>query len=320
MRCGPCVLQHVAPEGDRLEDLRPRARTNRLLLRGLHRWRYVTIQPAAGEPLRFPPRDDAIVGLTARAEQAGSIWSQLGPATENTWRERFGAGSVDRLVRALSALAARIPEEPPSYLPCVYPTQGGRAERPAADAPSHVVRPPRGEGFAALLSAVLWSFTLDFESEARIGLPIGASTLRVLDRGGVRVRDLPELTGVSKEADAMCTGWLQGHGCVEAVRDPAASRGKMLRLTAKGERAQHKHGRVLAETESTWTESFGSDAVGDLRAALEPLVGDGLLSSSPLGAGVQPPPGTWRARARRPPVTLPHYPMVLHRGAFPDGS
>lgn len=27
----------------------------------------------------------------------------------------------------------------------------------------------------------------------------------------------------------------------------------------------------------------------------------------------------WRAPLRRP-VTLPHYPMVLHRGGFPDGS
>jgi len=27
----------------------------------------------------------------------------------------------------------------------------------------------------------------------------------------------------------------------------------------------------------------------------------------------------WRAKFRRPEV-LPHYPMVLHRGGYPDGS
>ena len=32
-----------------------------------------------------------------------------------------------------------------------------------------------------------------------------------------------------------------------------------------------------------------------------------------------PYPDDWRADIR-PPRTLPHYPMVLHRDGFPDGS
>jgi hypothetical protein len=38
-----------------------------------------------------------------------------------------------------------------------------------------------------------------------------------------------------------------------------------------------------------------------------------------LAAGLEPPPGGWRAPLRSP-ATLPHYPMVPHRGGFPDGS
>ncbi len=38
-----------------------------------------------------------------------------------------------------------------------------------------------------------------------------------------------------------------------------------------------------------------------------------------LAAGLEPPPGGWPASLRSP-ATLPHYPMVLHRGGFPDGS
>jgi hypothetical protein len=34
---------------------------------------------------------------------------------------------------------------------------------------------------------------------------------------------------------------------------------------------------------------------------------------------MRPYPGNWRLQVR-PPVTLPHYPMVLHRGGYPDGS
>ena len=35
--------------------------------------------------------------------------------------------------------------------------------------------------------------------------------------------------------------------------------------------------------------------------------------------GLEPPPGGWRA-AVRAKDTLPQYPMVLHRGGYPDGS
>ena len=40
---------------------------------------------------------------------------------------------------------------------------------------------------------------------------------------------------------------------------------------------------------------------------------------SPLFRGLEPYPDGWRAKVRKPD-TLPHYPMVLHRGGFPDGS
>ena len=40
---------------------------------------------------------------------------------------------------------------------------------------------------------------------------------------------------------------------------------------------------------------------------------------APLFGGLEPYPGNWRA-AVSPAVILPHYPMVLHRGGYPDGS
>jgi hypothetical protein len=35
--------------------------------------------------------------------------------------------------------------------------------------------------------------------------------------------------------------------------------------------------------------------------------------------GLEPYPDNWRTDVR-PPQMLPHFPMVLHRGGFPDGS
>jgi hypothetical protein len=49
------------------------------------------------------------------------------------------------------------------------------------------------------------------------------------------------------------------------------------------------------------------------------MVGDGTREASRLFSGLDPYPEGWRARVIEP-ETLPHYPMVLHRGGYPDGS
>jgi DNA-binding MarR family transcriptional regulator len=239
---------------------------------------------------------------------------------DQRWRSRFGDAAVDELQRSLRTIYESLDIDPPDYLPLVFPTQNGRSESPTPRTAAHAVtRAARKQDISALLSALLFAFARDFEAESKISLPISANTLRVLDTNGVRIRDLPRLTGVSKEANAMCAGWLRRRECAVSVPDPNASRGQVLRLTAKGRGAQAKYRRILAETEDSWRSSYGAAAVDNLRRALERLVGDGTLASSPLAAGLEPHPDNWRANVRRP-ETLPHYPMVLHRGAYPDGS
>ena len=57
-----------------------------------------------------------------------------------------------------------------------------------------------------------------------------------------------------------------------------------------------------------------------LRASLEPLTAGQSPGQPPvLFGGIEPYPDNWRASVRRP-ATLPHFPMVLHRGGYPDGS
>ena len=314
------VLQYLETEGTTVADLTSRARTSRLLLGGLQRWGYVRLEPPAGETLKNPPQDDALVRPTRHARAAGEVWPTLPDLIDTRWRRRFGDAAIDGLDSSLAAIYGALDIDPPDYLPPVFPAQSGKAETPALR-PAHASN--RGDGappnLATLLAGLLFAFTLDFETVSRIALPISANTLRVLDGEGVRIRDLPPLTGVSKEANAMCAGWLHRHGCTEQVRDPDATRGQLLRLTDKGQRAQAKYLRILAETEEDWRASCGATAIDAARAALEPLVGDGTLPASPLAAGLEPYPDNWRAGVR-PLQTLPHYPMVLHRGAFPDGS
>ncbi|HEX6450205.1 MAG TPA: hypothetical protein VF060_12165 [Trebonia sp.] len=69
-------------------------------------------------------------------------------------------------------------------------------------------------------------------------------------------------------------------------------------------------GRV-AEVEVAWRDRFGDDAVTALRGALEEISGR-------LADGLTPYPVGWRRKQTALSV-LPDYPMVLHRGGYPDG-
>ena len=76
----------------------------------------------------------------------------------------------------------------------------------------------------------------------------------------------------------------------------------------------------LGGTEEHWGTLFGVSVIHTLREPLERLVGDRpQLRLSPLFQGLEPYPDGWRASVRKPD-TLPHCPMVLHRGRCPDGS
>jgi hypothetical protein len=72
------------------------------------------------------------------------------------------------------------------------------------------------------------------------------------------------------------------------------------------------------------------DEVVALRSSLQAILDGREEDRSVLGSGLIPAPNGWRASNRyisqtlemmRDPVAaLPNYPMVLHRGGYPDGS
>ena len=316
------VMQFVDEGGVSVDDLHRRARTTRDSLGGLERWGYVTVveEPIGGGSR--PPGSVRVVRPTRYGRRAQDVWRPLAGTIEERWQERFGRDEIVFLREALLAVIDQLEVDLPRYLPVVHPTQNGRAELPgprAAGEPAGSTKASYPD-LSVLLSQVLLAFTLDFESESRISLPISANTLRVLDEEGVRLRDLPVLTGVSKEANAMAVGFLARRECVVVGPDPSASRGKVARLTSKGKRARSKYRRVLGETEAHWSGRFGTDVSTTLRHSLESaLTGDPTADSSLLARGLEPYPDGWRASVRRPAL-LPHYPMVLHRGGYPDGS
>ncbi len=168
---------------------------------------------------------------------------------------------------------------------------------------------------SALLSRALLAYALEFEREAELALPLSANVVRVLDERGMNVRDVALRGGISKEAVAMATTFLAKHGYV-------ATEEKVIRLTATGSEAQTRAERRHGEIDARWAAQTGTR----LRAALTDL----LERKDLLALGLRPEAGGWRgskpylaqteAMLEDPTGTLPHYPMVLHRGGWPDGS
>ena len=117
----------------------------------------------------------------------------------------------------------------------------------------------------------------------------------------------------------MAVGRLEERGFAVIEPESTGRRVKMLRLTAKGQRAKAAYLQFTSAIEQRWQTSFGKNTIASLRGALEHLAGETGVQLSPLFRGLEPYSDGWRAAVPRP-ESLPHYPMVLHRGGFPDGS
>ena len=309
-------LRHVTDQPITVGELETRARTG-TNLDGMRRWGYITIDGTARKVHKGRPGPDAVLRATAAGLRARQVWLPLPGLIEQRWQERFGAGQVGRLRESLITVVSQLGPGLPDCLPILGAALLSRGPDPTLPPPGDVDLAELP--LSALLSRVLLSFALEYEREAGLSLAISANTLRVLGAEGIRRRDLPPLTGTSKEAVSWALGILiREHLAVEEP-DPAAGRGKVVWLVPQGLQAQRAYHEVVETIERHWRERFSTSAIDGLRASLETLAIAPDGEPAPLLAGLEPYPDNWRAALRRP-ATLPHYPMVLHRGGYPDGS
>ncbi len=296
-------LRFIGEEGITAGELRVRARAA-CNIGGLERWGWITVGDAeGGRRDGYGSHRGVSGGTVLRATGAGAyarrLWPDVVASIEQRWRDRFGGGITGSLRDALRRYAGRMPSAPPE----VHPSDGFR---------THVVEGPAsaedGE-LAGLLGQALTSVTLGHEQDSPVSLPVAANFLRVIGGNVVRIRDLPAMSGVSKEAVAMAAGFLGRKGLAES--GPQRS----VTLTAVGHAALGDYGaRAAAREDQVLTAAL--EAVASQREA--------------LAEGLVPPPGCWRgekpylAQTRRlladPVAALPWHPMVLHRGGWPDGS
>jgi DNA-binding MarR family transcriptional regulator len=289
---------------------------------GVERWGYVSVGPSTAEREGYGSargvKDEWVVQFTPAGRRAAGLWPALPDEIEARWRERFAAAEIDELVGALRTVDERIDADLPEYLLIVSSTYGMALELGDQKRQQGVDLP-----LVVLLAHALMAYTLDFEDGSALSLPLSANVFRVLDGDGVPIRELPSLTGTSKEAVAVSLTSLAKTDYVIVEGTPASKR--TIRLTPAGESLRSDHRRLHARIGKRWEMRLGANVVEPLRAALERI-----LDHPELPAGLTPYPDGWRAskpyasqtRAvlADPRGRLPHCPMVLHRGGWPDGS
>jgi hypothetical protein len=243
------------------------------------------------------------VHLMAGGRAAIATWRPLTVQIETRWQTRFGKRDVDRLRQRVQTVATQLSPDLPSHLPILgyglfNDISDYERRHPHADSTT----------LPALLSKVLLAFATEFEQKSGMSLAVCANVLRLLNAEGVPVRDLPRLSGIAKEAIAVALNLLEKSDCAVIPK----SKMKIAALTGKGQKAQDEYHHHLAATELSWQARFGKDTIDALRESLEGLADQAVLIPKPY-------PDGWRAALPTPEV-LPDFPVISHRGGFPDGS
>jgi DNA-binding MarR family transcriptional regulator len=296
-------MQWVPAEGITVAELVATARTP-TDLHGMRRWGYVEVEGWA-RSASGPPPLKAVVRPTGRGARVAAAWDAIPGEVEERWGERYGS-PVAVLRAALVDLAGELDPGLPDTMPIVRHGWATRREDEPARRPGPVA--VADLGLDSLLARPLTALALEFEASGKLSLALSANLLAALGTEPTPLRELPGATGIQREQVDNVAGYLERAGLAELVPIPGPKRGKALALTERGEKARAASARKLMRLEATWDERHGA-VLKRVRETLEPL----------NVTFAEHPPGTWRAQAKELAL-LPRFPLVTHRGGFPDGA
>lgn len=89
-----------------------------------------------------------------------------------------------------------------------------------------------------------------------------------IDPDGMRLTELAELAGMTKQAVGESVSDLERLGYAERAPDPSDGRAKIIRLTERGRAAQRAGFEIIADIERGWAEQFGAECVSEMRSLL----------------------------------------------------
>jgi DNA-binding MarR family transcriptional regulator len=275
----------------------------------LERWGFITLEADSADDRPIPARPHRLAGRllrdgwgsgrrirsgwivrpTAKGRRAIEIWTLLLDEIEDRWLARFGSDAIGTLRVSLEDIAAQLDVDLPHGIPGQWEMDLTSKTRTTRDA---VALP-----LPALLSQLLFAFTMEFQRESRVPLWLCANTLRVLSDQPIPESEIPRLTGCSPETSGI--GWqIKPFIVVESA--PAPHRGKPVRLSPLGQLARENYFNVTAGVERRWETRFGKQKIRRLRESLSNLFmlrGEERLL---IAEGLIPSEGTVRSGAQAP--------------------
>jgi DNA-binding MarR family transcriptional regulator len=102
--------------------------------------------------------------------------------------------------------------------------------------------------------------------------PTHGCVFRFVRDDGMRLTELATHADMTKQSVGELVDDLVDLGYVERIPDPEDRRAKLIRLTAKGVKAQRVGFGLIDEVEAQWAERFGAQRIADLREILEEIV------------------------------------------------
>lgn len=101
--------------------------------------------------------------------------------------------------------------------------------------------------------------------------PTHGCVFRFVHENGMRLTELAQVAGMTKQSIGEIVDDLESRGYVERIPDPADKRAKLIRLTEKGERAQRVGFGLFTTIEQRWAKRYGADRIAELRETLEEI-------------------------------------------------
>jgi hypothetical protein len=260
---------------------------------GMWRWGYVTYEPDISGSTPKKKDGDVIVRLHPVNASARASWAAVVDDMATRWQAR----GLDALQAALIPIVEAIDRPLPEYMPLVgfgrrQPDLGNPESRPAIEL-----------DLLGLLSQALLVMAYEFEATSELALGTYSGLLEPLTDEPVATRHLYEITGIAAKEWSSAMNQLAKAGLAEVGGKP-----KTLALTAAGLAAKAAAAKTLQAVQA---KHYGP-SFEHLRRELEAVVADAWEWTEPY-------PDNWRSKVKVP-HRLAHFPVVSHRGGYPDGS
>jgi DNA-binding MarR family transcriptional regulator len=111
--------------------------------------------------------------------------------------------------------------------------------------------------------------------------PTHGCVFRFVHEEGMRLTDLANFAGMTKQSIGEIVDDLADRNYVERIPDPEDKRAKLIRLTEKGEQAQATGRSLFAKLEQRLADRYGADRLADMRELLEEIATADLPQATP---------------------------------------